>query len=40
MSITWNMFGGTDFKPAEPAPAKKSVTIETDARKQGSPVAK
>ncbi|XP_049877954.1 autophagy-related protein 2 homolog A isoform X2 [Pectinophora gossypiella] len=41
MSITWNMFGGTDFKPtADSAPDKKRVTIESDARKQASPSAK
>ncbi|CAB3245611.1 unnamed protein product [Arctia plantaginis] len=38
MSVTWNMYGGNDFRPAsEPTPAKKTVTIEGDAKKQGSP---
>ncbi|KAI5633052.1 hypothetical protein NE865_14270 [Phthorimaea operculella] len=38
MSVTWNMFGGTDFKQAEErTPDKKRVTIEGDVRKQGSP---
>ncbi|XP_026743285.1 autophagy-related protein 2 homolog A-like [Trichoplusia ni] len=36
MSVTWNMYGGSDFKPADGAPAKKTVTIDTE-RKQGSP---
>lgn len=37
MSVTWNMFGGHDFRPAnEVAPPKKTVTID-DPRKQGSP---
>ncbi|KAG6455439.1 hypothetical protein O3G_MSEX009232 [Manduca sexta] len=40
MSVTWNMYGGTDFRTAaETASAKKTVTIEGDARKQGSPTA-
>ncbi|XP_075983297.1 autophagy-related 2 isoform X2 [Anticarsia gemmatalis] len=38
MSVTWNMYGGNDFRPASDAPpAKKTVTIEGDGRKQGSP---
>ncbi|XP_026314640.1 autophagy-related protein 2 homolog A isoform X2 [Hyposmocoma kahamanoa] len=40
MSLTWNMFGGTDFKSAtDAASTKKTVTIEGDARKHGSPTA-
>ncbi|KAI8424925.1 hypothetical protein MSG28_006837 [Choristoneura fumiferana] len=36
MSVTWNMFGGADFKAAgDQAPTKKSVTI--DDVKQSSP---
>lgn len=39
MSLTWSMYGGTDFRPAsEPASSKKTVTID-DSRKQGSPTA-
>ncbi|XP_064073916.1 autophagy-related protein 2 homolog A [Vanessa tameamea] len=37
LSLTWNMFGGSDFKSANDAtPTKKTVTID-DSRKQGSP---
>ncbi|XP_072929775.1 autophagy-related protein 2 homolog A [Epargyreus clarus] len=40
MSLTWHMYGGTDFRPAgEVVPPKKTVTIEEDPRKQGSPTA-
>ncbi|XP_061721748.1 autophagy-related protein 2 homolog A [Cydia pomonella] len=36
MSVTWNMFGGSDFKTTgDPPPSKKTVTI--DDTKQGSP---
>lgn len=38
MSVTWNMFGGSDFRPnGDSVPAKKHVTIDSDTRKQGSP---
>ncbi|CAH2045147.1 unnamed protein product, partial [Iphiclides podalirius] len=38
MSLTWNMYGGHDFSTAADAStAKKTVTIEGDKRKQGSP---
>ncbi|XP_068618840.1 autophagy-related protein 2 homolog A [Battus philenor] len=38
MSLTWNMYGGHDFSTAAEKPTtKKTVTIEGDARKQGSP---
>lgn len=38
MSITWNMYGGNDFRPASDSPpVKKSVTIEGEGRKQSSP---
>ncbi|XP_063895892.1 autophagy-related protein 2 homolog A [Helicoverpa armigera] len=37
MSVTWNMYGGNDFRPAESTPAKKTVTIEGEPRQQGSP---
>lgn len=38
MSVTWNMYGGNDFRPVKEAPpTKKTVTIEGDAKKQGSP---
>ncbi|CAG4954291.1 unnamed protein product [Parnassius apollo] len=39
MSLTWNMYGGHDFKNAgDTTTAKKTVTIEGDKRKQGSPI--
>ncbi|XP_041969393.1 autophagy-related protein 2 homolog A isoform X2 [Aricia agestis] len=34
LSLTWHMYGGTDFTPASDAHAKKTVTIDT---KRGSP---
>ncbi|XP_050353796.1 autophagy-related protein 2 homolog A [Nymphalis io] len=37
LSLTWNMFGGSDFRSAnDTTPTKKTVTID-DTRKQGSP---
>ncbi|CAK1550463.1 unnamed protein product [Leptosia nina] len=36
MSVTWNMYGGNDFRPTSDAP-KKTVSIDVDPRKQGSP---
>ncbi|XP_045776886.1 autophagy-related protein 2 homolog A [Maniola jurtina] len=39
MSLTWNMYGGTDFRPSnESSSNKKKVTID-DSRKQDSPTA-
>lgn len=38
MSVTWNMYGGNDFRSGnDPAPAKKTVTIED--RKLSSPTS-
>ncbi|XP_038206483.1 autophagy-related protein 2 homolog A [Zerene cesonia] len=39
MSLTWNMYGGNDFRPTSGTP-KKTVSIEVDSRRQGSPTAK
>ncbi|XP_053613848.1 autophagy-related protein 2 homolog A [Plodia interpunctella] len=33
MSVTWNMYGGNDFRPANETAPKKTVTIESDGRK-------
>ncbi|XP_028031335.1 autophagy-related protein 2 homolog A isoform X2 [Bombyx mandarina] len=39
MSITWNMYGGNDFRnPADAVSSKKTVTID-DNRKLGSPTS-
>ncbi|KAL4717909.1 hypothetical protein ACJJTC_001327, partial [Scirpophaga incertulas] len=37
MSLTWNMYGGNDFRSSSEASQKKTVTIDADPRKQGSP---
>ncbi|XP_050674952.1 autophagy-related protein 2 homolog A isoform X2 [Leptidea sinapis] len=36
MSLTWNMYGGNDFRATSDTP-KKTVTIDGDGRKQNSP---
>ncbi|KAF9415449.1 hypothetical protein HW555_006871, partial [Spodoptera exigua] len=37
MSITWNLYGGNDFRTVDQPLPKKTVTIEGDPRPQGSP---